>query len=216
MSNLSWLDALKLGATSGVLAGVVNQLAGSVRDQAERHFKAAERAKEAQHQKEMQEMDAERQRERQDRELSFQREKQADDRLHEDLLRRDQAHSDARPTFLPLAESAQTWIDYHWGQDFGADVEFYNVEVVAPSLNTPAEVIAELRRIASGHPTAEIRQKARSLSDSISNVYNSPRQLSDGSYKTEPEVDDYREWFTAVNSLIESMHDPMALPVSAD
>jgi hypothetical protein len=137
---------------------------------------------------------------------------QADERAHQALLRREQAHTDARSTYLPMAEEIPLWIEYWWTSDFGHDYDVYPQQMVKPSKVTgPLEAITMLRRISSGHPTDSVRLAARRLSDRIQTVYNEPRPLGDGTYANEPDDDDYRKWNELANELIDKLHDPMIL-----
>lgn len=169
-----WSTILAFGATSGIAAGVVNQLLAWLREARQRSHEASET-----------------------------RSLQEDERAHQARLRAEQAHSRAADTFIGYAADVTDWIDFHWGQDFGEDVDYISVNRSKPSLEAPAEVIDALRQIERRHPTSSVRAIARRLAGSMDGVYN----MINGSVVGEPDVDTYRRWKQQGDQLIEAIHD---------
>ena len=122
MPDLEWSKLLALAATSGIVAGVVNQMAAFVREHVARKSRAREDAKTRSHQVEMQANEIRHKRDMQEQDLAHQRQlaeealaKQDEDRRQDlahqrqmaeqalakqDEGRRDEAHSAAREKYL--------------------------------------------------------------------------------------------------------------------
>ena len=120
------------------------------------------------------------------------------------MLRQEAAHADSRPDLLPLVQQVREWISFAWGRDFGGEVDYHGTHLLPPKISGPAEAIANLDRVATGHPTKAVRQAARSLSDSIDGVYNT----IDSGRSSEPGIEDFSRWLQSADALIEAMHLP--------
>lgn len=180
--NLTSNDVLTLAFTSGVVAGVTNQGLAWAREAVQRRHSASE----------------------QDRERKHQEQLQADERQHQRLLRREAAHSNAKPVYLPCAEQIHDWVQYEWGERWGGDVDYVGIHMVRPILTRPEEVIAAARKIATGHPTADVRSQASTLEGQIDGEFN----MINGATVGEPTENDFRRWSQLVDQLITALHDP--------
>jgi hypothetical protein len=170
MADFTWIDALKFGSASGVIAGLSNQGFGFLRDLM--GYKNTEKS-------------------------------QAEERAHQAALRAEAAHGDARSTYLPLAQEVREWIDYSWGHDFGLEVDYHGSYAMNPAIG-PAEAIARLGEVATGHPSAVVRRMAGALKDSIDGVVN----MIDGNEAQRPGVEDYSDWLKASDEVVEAIHLP--------
>ena len=141
--DFDWAAILAFGATSGIAAGLVNQLLTWWRESRQRNHAASEV-----------------------------RALQEDERAHEAILRAEAAHGDAAGKFIGYAADATDWIEYKWGQDFGEDVDYVGVNRKAPELESPADVIDALRQIERRHPTKGVRMQAERLASSIDSEFN--------------------------------------------
>lgn len=93
---------------------------------------------------------------------------QSQSERHAAKLRREEDHDKARETFLPVAEGLVLYFtkeayDLHW-EEVGIFV-FPSTE--RPILDNKAKVVDAVRSIMWGHPTEEVRVKARSIYDSL-------------------------------------------------
>ena len=83
------------------------------------------------------------------------------------------------------------------------EVDYHGSHVPDPGIEV-ADVIGRLDKVATGHPSAEVRGQARSLRDSIDGVVN----MISGMQSQEPGVEDYDRWLSAADRLIEVIHLP--------
>lgn len=132
------------------------------------------------------------------------RKTQADERLHQALLRDEADHAAARETFLRIAEGAREWITYTWVREFGFDSDYHGSSLVSPALTSPSQVIHDVDRIATGHPTKSVRLLARALKDQSDDRHNA----IEGGISSVPDGDDFLSWINQIEEVIEVIHDP--------
>lgn len=172
MSELTAANILTLGATSGVLAGITNQLLGFLRDRV---------------------------RNKDDRE------KRDEERIHAQRLRADRSHDESLHDALPKITAVSQWIGFHWGSEYGLEVDYHGAHVVEPHLSGPAEVLENLRYVANHHPTRSVRRAASGLHDSIDGFFN---MIEAGEPSGTPTIGNYSGWLSASDDLIELIHLP--------
>lgn len=173
--DLDWAAVFAFGATSGIAAGVVNQLLAWWRESRQRQHEASEI-----------------------------RALQEDERAHQALLRAEAAHANAAEKFIGPAADVADWVDYKWGMDYGADVDYVGVHRKRPTVDDPAEVVDSLRQIERRHPTKAVRVLAGRLSDDIDSEFN----MINGDVVGEPDVETYRKWTDQSDELIDMILGP--------
>ncbi len=195
--DLSNLEFFGVAITSGIVAGVANQVARFGHDWMARKGARDQQARELGHQEALQA-----------RELQHQRDLQREERDHQAEIRQEAAFFDARKELLRHAVDTHAWIQWAWGKDFGAEVDYYPISIHKPKFSEPADAITALTEIAGSHPSKNLRAYARALADSIDGVVNMP--MPDGS--ADPGVEDYSNWSQRAEQLIDAMHDPTYSP----
>lgn len=181
-ASVGWGQIILLAVTSGIAAGLMNQLLSWWREGRQRKFTAEEQEKERAH---------------------LQRVHQ-DEREHQRLLRREEAHARARDEYIERVQNLHDWIQYEWGKRFGLDVDYASSHAVPPKFTKPEEAIKAAREVAIGHPTREVRAAAVSIEHSIDGCFN---QIV-GNRLNEPSDEDFREWSSSVDELIDLLHVP--------
>jgi hypothetical protein len=179
--TLTWTGWLALAAGSGVAAGITNQLLSWLRDHMQRSFQRDQYTRELEHQK-----------------LMLQ-----DQRRHEALLRAEQAHYKARPSFMPHAQNVHAWLYKEWAVRCGREFA-YTAKVESPvALRGPDDVLAELDEIAVAHPTRSVRLLARELDGQFETCYN----VVAADQETGPTEEQLVSWISAATRLIEAIHE---------
>lgn len=197
--DLSWTQFVGLAVSSGAAAGLANQVFKFVHDKLADSRTKATQHRELEHQRTMQE-----------RELRHQRDLQREEREHQAEVRREAAFFEARRDLLGNAAAVYEWIQWWWGDLYGAEVDYYPVSLNPPQVvQTAADAITALSEIAAKHPSREIRVFARNLSDSIDGTVNMPDQDGDSS----PSVNQLSGWSKRAAALIDALHDPTYQPV---
>jgi len=179
--NLTWANWLALAAGSGLTAGIANQLFSWLRENRGRSFTRDQYRRDIEHQKLM----------------------LLDQRRHEALLRAEQAHYEARPTFLPYARHIHAWLYAEWADLYNRDFAYPARTRSPDSLQGPAEVLAELGEIAVAHPTRHVRDLVRELDARIDARYN---LLVEGQAR-QPTREELESWLGSASRLIEAIHE---------
>lgn len=112
---------------------------------------------------------------------------QAED--HASRLRRELAHDEAKETFLPVAEGLALFFtkeayDLHW-EDVGIFV-FPSTE--RPILNSQAKVVDAVRSIMWGHPTMQVRSKAKGIYDKLVSYWFDTDRAQGRQWNQEPDL----------------------------
>lgn len=184
--TVTWLQILTLALTSGVIAGVTNQLLTLLREVRTRKFQSRQQDAERAHQKATQESE----------------------RQHAARLRNETAHSDARGTLLDPAVDVKHWAMQVFIDNWSHEVDYYGNTYPRASTTDPVDVLAKLQRIEDAHPTRIVRRMAESLRGSIDSVYNVPVPKGNGEYfDLTPSCDQSRDWIVKSEALVEEMHD---------
>lgn len=192
--DLTWGQLFGLAVTSGAAAGLANQVFKFGHDWlADQRTKDSQR-RELDHQEAMQA-----------RELQHQRDLQEEERDHAVEIRSEVAFFDARNELLTKAVGVYDWVQWYWGDLYGADVDYYAISVFEPDYHTPADAIGALSAIAGRHPLKEVRNYARALGDSIDAASNQP---GPGARNDGPGVKLLANWSKRAGELIDALHDP--------
>ncbi len=152
---------------------------------------------------------------RQRSEQAHQSAMQNDQRQHERQLRIEQAHAQARETFLEDVAGSVDWIDHEWGEVHGLDVDWVGENDPVPAFASVTEAIEALRRVELRHPTRQVRELAHALRQSISGEYGSistiwnPREgAAEQRVGVSPNDETFRKWSKLGEELIDAVHEP--------
>lgn len=186
MATLTVLDVIAVALSSGVVSAAGTQLLGDW--QANR---------------------------RQRREQAFQRSLQENERRHQERLRVEAAHAEARSTFLEDTARAVEWLNHEWGIHHGLDADWVPDHDPTPDFSSVGEVIKALRRLELQHPTRNVRNLATKLRGNISGHYGSIRTIWNQDVEEVeqitgdvPDPERFAQWVREGEALLEAMHEP--------
>lgn len=189
---LNWSHILTLATTSGIVAGLVNQIAGAFRD------KWVQRA-ELQSRKGIQ-----------NAELAHQIQMQTNARHHADEERRDAAHSEARGTYLPFMVIVERWLRRAYiDEGYAADADYIAANVPPMATTSVVEIIDLLHKVSTEHPTRWIREAADRVETELDVQFN-VIALPAGEIAS-PTADQLSRWMLEAARIIEALHDPRPL-----
>jgi hypothetical protein len=121
---------------------------------------------------------------------------------------RNSAHETARSTYVPFAADAYRWADEMLWDTLGPDIGVFDPE--GTSRDLPAQlpdILSELRRIWTEHPTSTVRSAAKELYESIGGRFSDV--MSDPwTFESEKDFDLLREFRQSAEDLLELMHRP--------
>lgn len=194
----SWRDWLLLAVSSGLAAGLANQLFRFVHDAlAEGRQKKSQRL-ELKHQEDMLR-----------RQSEGQRELQLEEREHQRRLRREEAFFHARTRFAPAVTGVQEWITWWWADLYRDEVDYHPVNLHPPAtIVSPADAIRSLSQLAGEHPWKSVRARAERLRLDIDNACNRDDLTEQG--EPRPTVDQLSNWERQAGALLDALHEPDA------
>ena len=190
---MSWTSdvgaVLAFGATSGAVAGIVNQAAGAFRDRRDRNFRQGERKAEQR----------------------FTGQQQEAERVHQATLRAEAAHAAARQEFIGIAADVAGWIQGEFADAYGADGDYFGGNQSPSELTTPRRALIALRKIAWRHPTREVRLIAAKLVDTVDDQYFTSEMAQAG-----PSQMTFQSWVEQSETLIDVILQPPPMPARGD
>lgn len=123
------------------------------------------------------------------------------EREHQSLLRSEAAHAEARERYLPMIQECRDWNNREWAQRFGMEVGYHGTNSVQLASCDVGDVLRNLDRVATGHPTRGVRELASALHTRIDESFNTV----DGAQSSEPSAEDFEAWNSMLLELAESL-----------
>ncbi|WP_327639537.1 hypothetical protein OHB24_14575 [Kribbella sp. NBC_00482] len=207
--DLSKLEFFGVAVTSGLVAGIANQLAKFGHDWLTRRGVRKLKETELAHQETTQARQLEHQETIQARDLEHKQRLQAEEREHQTAVRREAAFFEARKELVPLAVAVLDWVDWQYGKEHGDEADYHHIQRKPAKLADASEAIAALQRIAGEHPSKMVRDRAAYLKGSLDSAYNMPNP--DG--VAEPDSTEMSRWLREADELVHAHHDPDYPPI---
>ncbi len=120
--------------------------------------------------------------------------------------RTEERHEAAAEKYVPLAVGVHRWVEHQLWELLGPDLGIFDPQDLPEDVTKAPEAIAQVGRIAAGHPTLAVRESASLLQRKLIGYYSEP---SPDGRDHDPSL---REHIELADHLLEVLHEPSPPP----